>query len=921
MLPHMASPANHSAVSTAKSDLTESRPSRGLDNIFSPRSVAVIGATESANSVGRTLLSNLIRSPFGGPVFPVNPKRKSVLGVPCWPDITELPQRVDLAVVVTPAAAVPSIIGKCVQAQAGAAIIISAGFKEMGPQGVALEAKVLEQARSANLRIIGPNCLGVMSPHYGLNATFAAGMARSGKVAFLSQSGALCTAVLDWSLRENIGFSGFVSTGSMLDVSWGDLIDYFGDDPATQSILIYMESMGDVRSFMSAAREVALNKPIIVIKAGRTDAAAKAAASHTGALTGSDEVLDAAFRRAGVLRVDRISDLFYMAEVLAHGPRPTGKRLAIVTNAGGPGVLATDALVGGDGELAKLSDETMAALNAALPPHWSRNNPVDLLGDGGPDRYAKVLDIVGRDPNNDGLLVILTPQDMTDPTRTAEELVKRVPGLNKPVIASWMGAGTVEAGNEIFNRAGIPTFEYPDSAARAFNYMWHYAANLRLLYETPTLGDDVAEFKSAGEQTLAVINAVRADSRTILSEVEAKKVLLAYGIPVVRTEIATTADQAAQFANEIGYPAVLKLFSKTITHKTDVGGVQLNLVDATAVKRAFEFIKQNVIKAAGEEHFQGVSVQAMIRHEGYELILGSSTDAQFGPVILFGLGGQLVEVFKDRALALPPLNNVLARRMMERTKIFKALQGVRGRKSVDLEELEQILVRFSQLVVDQPWIKEVDVNPLLASADGFIGLDARVILNDSATPVEKLSRSAIRPYPTQYVTPCTLRDGSKALLRPIRPEDEPLMVRFHQGLSDESVRTRFFYTISLNQRISHERLVRVCLSDYDRQIALVAEINDPKTNHPEIMGVGRLGKIHGTSDAEFSLLVSDRWQNQGVGTLLLDALLKLARDEKVRRVVGEILAENTQMQRVCHKAGFTLKPIDGDTSFRAEISL
>jgi acetyltransferase len=893
---------------------------RPLDCIFAPRSVAVIGATEASGSVGRTVLSNLLRSPFGGPVYPVNPKRKSVLGVPCWPDLTAVPEKVDLAVIVTPAVVVPGVIGRCAEAGVGAAVISSAGFREMGPQGIELERQVLEQARRANIRIVGPNCLGVMSPHTGLNATFANGIAKAGKVAFLSQSGALCTAVLDWSRDESVGFSAFVSTGSMLDVGWGDLIDYFGDDPATKSILIYMESVGDVRSFMSAAREVALTKPIILIKVGRTDAAARAAASHTGALTGSDDVLDAALRRAGVLRVERISDLFYMAEVLARVPRPAGRRLTIVTNAGGPGVLATDALVGGGGELAKLSDETMASLNHLLPPHWSRNNPIDVLGDAGPDRYARSLEIVAKDPASDGMLVILTPQDMTDATGTAEHLKQILPKIDKPVLASWMGAESVSAGKQILNQAGIPTFEYPDSAARVFNYMWRYSANLRLLYETPALGDGMTDMLPAPATAAAtrVVEATRAEGRTILTEDEAKDVLAAYGIPVVKALRANSPQEAVRAADSIGYPVVLKLLSKTITHKTDVGGVQLNLADGDAVGRAFETIRENVTRTAGAEHFSGVTVQKMVSRSGYELILGSSTDPQFGPVIMFGLGGQLVEVFKDRALALPPLNNVLARRMIEQTRIYKALKGVRGRKAVDLAQLEEIVVRFSQLVLDQRWIKEVELNPLLASSDGLIGLDARALLHDPATPPEQLPIPAIRPYPAQYVTSGALRDGTTVTIRPIRPEDEPLMVRFHHGLSEESVRSRYFSMMSLGQRISHERLVRVCLSDYDRQIALVADRHDFEQDRHEIIGVGRLSRIHGTADAEFAVLVDDQWQRQGLGTLLMQGILRVATDEHIAAVAGDILVDNTGMQHVCEKLGFELRPA-GDGLVRAEI--
>ena len=649
---------------------SESHP---LDPLFAPRSVAVVGATERMGSVGRSVLWNLLSNPFGGTVFPVNSKRPNVLGIKAYPNVAELPDKVDLVVVTTPADSVPDVLAESVAAGIPAGIVISAGFKEHGEHGKDLEAQITQIIRG-KMRLIGPNCLGVMNPVRGLNATFAHTIARPGNVAFISQSGALLTAILDWSLRENVGFSSFVSTGSMLDVSWGDLIDYFGSDPRTHSIVIYMESIGDASAFLSAAREVSLNKPIIVIKAGRTAQAAKAAASHTGSLTGSDEVLEAAFRRSGVLRVNSIADIFFMSDVLAKQPRPRGNRLAILTNAGGPGVLATDALVAGGGELAELSPETMAAFDEILPPQWSHNNPVDILGDAEPERYAKSLEIAAKDPAIDGMLVVLTPQDMTNPTQIAEKLKPYAKGFGKPVLASWMGGAEVAAGEQILNQAGIPTFQFPDSAVRAFNYMWKYAYNLKGLYETPTLPQHAdAELKRG--KAARILREAREQGRTLLTEYESKQLLAAYGIPTVETRIAVTEEEAVKAAEEIGFPVVLKLHSLTITHKTDVGGVLLNLRDAEAVRKGFQGIKTSLTEKAGAEHFQGVTVQPMVKLDGYELIIGSSLDAQFGPVMLFGTGGQLVEVFKDRALALPPLNSTLARRMMEQTKIFKALKG------------------------------------------------------------------------------------------------------------------------------------------------------------------------------------------------------------------------------------------------------
>jgi acetyltransferase len=730
-----------------------------LDAIFAPTTVAVIGATETPGSVGRTILWNLMSNPFGGTIFPVNPKRSSVLGFKAYPKIAEIPEPVDLAVIATPAHTVPAIIQECVDAGVNGAIIISAGFKEIGEQGIELERQIMDYARQGNLRIVGPNCLGVMNPLTGLNATFASAIARPGNVAFISQSGALCTSILDWSFRENVGFSAFVSIGSMLDVDWGDLIYYFGEDPRTKSIVIYMESVGDARSFLSAAREIALSKPIIVIKAGCTEQAAKAAASHTGAIAGSDAVLDAAFRRCGVLRVHSISYLFSMTELLAKQPPPKGPNLTILTNAGGPGVITTDALISQGSELTELAPETIEALNQILPTHWSHNNPIDILGDADPERYAQSLEIAANDPNTDGLLVILTPQSMTEPTQTAEKLKRYAKLKGKPVLASWIGGTEVTAGAEILNQAGIPAFPFPDMAARLFHYMWRYNYNLQGLYETPLRvhKDDQANRFLAGklagkigtipEQMTGrayaelVIKTARDTGRTTLTEFESQRVFAAYGIPTVKTLIAMTEDRAVEVAEEIGYPVVVKLYSDSITHKSDISGVRLNLENADEVMSAYRGIKQAVTEKLGAEYFDGVIVQPMIKSQGYELIIGSMVDPQFGPMVVFGAGGVLIHVIDDCAIGLPPLNTTLARRMIEQTKIYKILKGVRGQAPINLEILEQILVRFSYLLVEQPWIKETDINPLLVSPDGFIALDACVILHDQETTEEQLPQS------------------------------------------------------------------------------------------------------------------------------------------------------------------------------------
>ena len=677
---------------------------------------------------------------------------------------------------------------------------------------------------------------------------------------------------------------------------------------------MYMESVGDARSFLSAAREVSLTKPIIVIKAGRTEAAAHAAASHTGALTGRDEVLEAAFRRCGVLRVNAIADLFYMAEVLSKQPRPKGPRLAIVTNAGGPGVLAADALIANGGELAQLTDESMVQLNQLLPPHWSHSNPLDVLGDALPERYAKVLEIAASDPNIDGLLAITCPQGMAEPTQTAERLKPYASSTGKPVLACWMGGAEVAPGIDILNRAGIPTFSFPDTAARIFDYMWRYSYNLRGLYETPVLPSADADLDRTSAETL--IARTRRAGRTILTEVESKQLLSAYGIPTVPTFAASSEDEAVLHAEKIGFPVVIKLLSETVTHKTDVGGVHLSLRDADAVRAAYRGIATSLREKAPAEDFLGVTVQPMVKVDGYELILGSSVDLQFGPVLLFGTGGQLVEVFQDKALALPPLNTTLAQRMMEQTKVFAALRGVRGRKSIDITALSELLVRFSQLVVEQRWIKEIDINPLLASSDRLLALDARVMVYGPEITVDQLPPFAVRPYPVQYVSPWTMKNGETITIRPIRPEDEPLMVRFHEQLSERSVYFRYFHPMKLDQRVTHERLARICFIDYDREIALVAVHGD------EIVAVGRLVKLPrdpaAPPESEFAILVGDSFQKRGLGVELLRRLVEIARAEKVRTVSAEILPENRAMQRVCERLGFTLRHSYGDGVVRAE---
>jgi acetyltransferase len=610
-----------------------------------------------------------------------------------------------------------------------------------------------------------------------------------------------------------------------------------------------------------------------------------------------------------------------MAEVLGRQPRPKGPRLTILTNAGGPGVLATDSLVASGGELAELSPESLRRLDEFLPAHWSHNNPIDVLGDADPERYARALEIASQDPNSDGLLVILSPQGMTEPTQIAQRLKPYAKQTGKPVLASWMGGSSVAAGEAALNSAGIPTFPYPDTAARAFTYMWRYTYNLRGLYETPTQSGQSEIENAARNQVEQIIQNARSRSRTLLTELESKQLLSLYGIPTVETRVAASEDEAATLAAELRFPVVLKVFSETITHKTDVGGVKLNLPDEAAVRSAYRAIQSSVAEKAGPDQFSGVTVEPMVKREGYELILGSSVDPQFGPVVLFGSGGQLVEVYRDRALALPPLNTTLAQRMMEQTRIFTALKGVRGRKPVNMAALENVLVRFSQLVLDQRWISEIDINPLLASPERILALDARIVLHGPAVTLDRLPKPAIRPYPLQYVSTWTMKDGNSVTIRPIRPEDEPLMVKFHETLSDHSVYLRYFCTLSLSRRVAHERLLRICFGDYDREMALVAERTDPLTGERRIMAVGRLNKLHSRNEAEVAVLVSDQYQKLGLGNELLRRVLQIARDEKLSQVSAEMLPDNIGMQIIMKRFGFRIRTGEDPSSLQAYLDL
>ena len=887
-----------------------------LDALFQPKSIALIGAKDTPGSVGCTIMKNLIEGGVKSSLYPINPHRSSVLGMICYRTIKEVPEEIDLALIVIPASLVPDILEECVEKRVKTCIIISAGFKEVGPSGKELEERVVSIGKRGGMRIIGPNCLGVMNPYFSLNASFARGMPKKGPIAFISQSGALCTAILDWSFKENIGFSSFVSIGSMADVDWGDLIAYFGKDPQTKSILMYMETVGNARHFLSQARMVAQEKPIIVIRPGKSQEASRAALSHTGALSGSDEVFDAACERVGVLRVETIEQLFSMTEVLSCQPLPKGPNLAIITNAGGPSVLATDGAVTAGAKIAELQSATITKLSEVLPEAWSKGNPVDILGDASPERFTQALNAVLADANVDGALVILTPQDMTDPTKAAEAVSASVGSFHKPIIASWMGGRLVEEGHHILTSHSIPCFSYPDEASKTFATMWRYSKALKNLYRTPRSDSALSRTVLQREKTAReLLCSFEQSGGSLLSEHESKTLLKSWNIPVLETVRASTKEEAVQAACRMGFPVVLKINSHVVTHKSEVNGVQLNLMNEQAVCDGFDRIHQGVLACYPEDVFSGVTVQKMALHSGIELILGSTTDPQFGPVLLFGAGGYFVEIFQDKALGLPPLNSTHAQNMIEKTKIAKALKGFRGKKPFPMEELERLLINFSEMLVELPEIKECDMNPLLATDEGVIVLDARVLLHDQKPP-----QSALRPYPIHYVEFSSLSDGMGVILRPIRSEDEPMMVRFHEELSQKTLYSRYFDSPSLELPARHETLQRFCLGDFDREIVFVCEYS--QGGERAIAGVIRLTQMPGTQLWDLKLVVKDSFQKKGIGSKLVEKLLRVASEEKVQTIVARVLKDNEAMISLLTKHEFSLQEkVDSLLCFIAKVDL
>jgi acetyltransferase len=880
---------------------------KNLEKIFEPESIAVIGASEKHGSVGADLMNNILDG-YDGSIYPVNPNRDSVMGLDSYSSVGEIGREVDLGVVATPASTVPGIVKQMGEAGVDAAVVISAGFSEADKEGEKLEEELKRASEDYGVRIVGPNCIGVIRPSSNLSASFLRKQPNQGDVAFISQSGAMGSGILDWAEEAHVGFSSFVSVGNMIDVDFADLIDYFGQDPETESIIMYMETVSDAEKFMSAASSFARKKPIIVTKSGRYSKSAEAVASHTGSLAGEDTVYNAAFKRAGVTRVDNVSDVFGCSEVLAKQNLPEGPNLAVITNAGGPGIMATDAVFDWDGDMADLSEETVSKLGEALPGAASTSNPVDVLGDAGTQRYRKAGEICLEDPNVDGIMVIYTPQGGASAADAAKAISQLSDDADKPIVTSWIGGEEVEGGRQILRKGEVPTRPTPEQAIGAYAYMNQYSRNLELLYETPE-ELDIDDSRSTNHLK-TLLKDVGESNRSTLTEFESKKFLENYDIPVSKTRVAETPDKAASLASEMGYPVVLKIHSPEITHKTDVGGVELNLCSEEEVKDAFSRIVNKTEEAKPEASIEGVSVQRMFEEVDYELLLGSNKDPMFGSVIMFGRGGTGVELYEDTVAGFPPLNQVLAHRTMEETKIYQLLQGYRGGDGVDMSELEKNLVRFSQMIVDFPEIKEIDINPLAVIDGDLKALDARIIVDSEVAktgPEEQHQHLAIEPYPGQYSEDWTLEDGRSVTLRPIKPEDEPKEFELFNSFSEETWRQRFF---GPRYEVTHEDMIQYTNIDYRREIAMVGMLEE--NGQEKMIGVGRL-VIGPTKDTgHYAVVVGDPWQGLGLGEKLTDSVIGIARDKGLESIETTVARDADAMLHLCDNIGFEQKEEHGE---------
>lgn len=877
-----------------------------LNVLFLPASIAVFGASDRTDSVGGVVFENLRSSGFQGPIYPINPKHSEVQGQRAYASLGEIGGPVDLAVIATPAASVVEIVEACGRKGVRAAVVLTAGFAETGPQGVALEKRLQEAARRYGLRFIGPNCLGVMRPSIGLNATFNKGNANSGGLALVSQSGALCTAILDWAKVNDVGFSSVISMGASADVDFGDILDFLAHDPQTESVLMYIEGIRQSRRFMSALRAVARIKPVIAVKVGRHAAGRAAAKSHTGALVGADDVFDAALKRAGVVRVQTIVQLFAVAKALSSNWRPCGNRLAIITNGGGPGVMATDRAADLGVPLAQLSEKTMEALNAVLPAVWSHGNPIDLIGDATPERYEAAVSACIADQGVDGVLVILTPQAMTAPAAVADAVIRAAGSSEKPLLTCWMGEAQVSEGRARLAAARVTHFRMPEAAVEAFSFLSAYHHNQQLLLQAPgPLGHKEPPHIDGARM---IIEGALAERRSILSEMESKALLAAFCVPVAQTAIARSPPEALMLAEQIGFPVAMKINSPDITHKSDVGGVRLGLDNAHSVRAAFQEINDSVRRHAPTARLDGIVVEPMIkRRNGRELLVGVVFDPVFGPVITFGAGGTMVEVMGDRAVALPPLNRTLIQSMIASTRAAKMLGEFRGMPPVAMEALEAVLLRVSEMVCELPWLREMDINPLIVDETAAFAVDARVVIGPVLPGAERYSHMAIHPYPTHLITDWQLADGTPVTLRPIRPEDAEMVQAFVRGLSDE---TRYLRYRSVQRELTPAMTAHFTQIDYDREMALIAVTEIEKVD--TMVGVARYAINPDGASCEFALVVTDAWQGRGVGHKLLTTLIEEARNRGLARMEGEVLAINSNMLKLVRALGFTIEASKDD---------
>ena len=876
---------------------------RNLNALFSPDTIALIGASNRAGSVGAVLARNLFEAGFSGPILTVNPNERAIRSALNYHSISELPLAPDLAIIATPPDSVPGLIRELGERGCRAAVVITAGFGEgESADGKALKQAMLEAAKPYLMRIVGPNCLGILLPHRGINASFAHIMPQKGDVAFVTQSGAVATSILDWASARGIGFSHVVSLGSMSDVDFGDMLDYLALDPNTRSILIYMEAVTEARKFLSAARMASRNKPVVVVKAGRSDAGAKAALSHTGALAGSDAVYDAAFRRAGMLRVNTLDELFQAAGTLATGIRVKGDRLAILTNGGGAGVLAVDELADRQGRLAELSEPTLARLDALLPKAWSHANPVDILGDAPGQRYAGALEALLDERGADAVLVMNCPAAVADSLDAAQSVVATLGERRPAVLTCWLGEGAPAEARQLFSAKRIPTYQTPEQAIRAFSHLSNYWRNQQALMETPpAVADDIIIDKVNAE---AIIDSVLKDGRSVLTEPEAAAILSAYGIPTVSAIAVKTPEEACEAAKKLGFPVVLKILSRDISHKSDVGGVQLNLASPVAVAQAATDMLASVQRVAPEARVDGFNVQPMIRRpSAHELIMGVAEDSVFGPVILFGQGGTAAEVIGDRVIGLPPLNPLLAKEMIQTTRISRLLRGYRDRPAADLEAITLTLIKLSQMVCDLDRIAELDINPLLADSSGVVALDARIVVRAVHGQRQPL---AIRPYPQQLEKVIETRTGERYDLRPIRPEDEDALVEMFRHSSPDDMRPRFFADI---QGVDDAFAARLTQIDYDREMAFVAMA----PGKHEIVGMVRLSADPDKEKAEFAIMVRSDMKGTGLGYRLMQELLNYARDSGILQLYVDILRENHAMRQMADEFGFVTQPVKDET--------